>query len=144
MSLLISFAFQFTFSFICFAGEGHCNRQLPAIPTGPHRDIWVRFLWLSWTHKWVRLHCVQCSNIHHRIITCLWSSFYIRQRKSGLEVLLCHVTVFGIMEFCRLQTINNSISDFKFGIYRISRPIRRTFFPRNMWCKFDPHLMRQG
>jgi hypothetical protein len=28
--------------------------------------------------------------------------------------------------------------------YRISRPIRRTFFPRKMWPKFDLHLTRRG
>jgi len=28
--------------------------------------------------------------------------------------------------------------------YRISRPVRRTFFPRKMWPKFDLRLMRWG
>ena len=28
--------------------------------------------------------------------------------------------------------------------YRISQPIRRTFFPQKMWPKFDLRLMRRG
>ena len=43
-----------------------------------------------------------------------------------------------------IKNISDTITNINHRNYRVSRPIRRTYFPEKMWPKFDLRFMRRG